>query len=184
MNTKPCMSSHNKRIIILIYTKDCSDTEGYKSKRISWPKKWPPARFWARNALTGHSSFKKASKRLYFLLQLKRAKVTRKDLGLFYISCIRSVLDYAVPGFHYSIPKYIMHELERVQKKAISIIWPVLNYHDVLNRMNIKKLVVRHNDICNTLFSNIQSDKDHRLHNLLLAPYETTYSLMHACATF
>ena len=28
MNTKPCtgMSSHNKRIIILIYTKDCSDT--------------------------------------------------------------------------------------------------------------------------------------------------------------
>ena len=73
-----------------------------------------------------------------------------------------------------------MHELERVQKRAMSIIFPVLNYHDVLNRMNIKKLVLRHNDICNTLFSNIQSDKDHRLHNLLLAPYETTYSLMHA----
>ena len=31
MNTKPCMSSHNKRII-LIYTKDCSDTEGYKNQ--------------------------------------------------------------------------------------------------------------------------------------------------------
>ena len=49
MNTKPCISSHNKRIIILIYTKDCSDTKGYnrtKIKRInSWPKKWPPARF-------------------------------------------------------------------------------------------------------------------------------------------
>ena len=26
------MSSHNKRIIILIYTKDCSDTEGYKNQ--------------------------------------------------------------------------------------------------------------------------------------------------------
>ena len=40
MNTKPCMSSHNKRIIILIDTKDCSDTEGYtKTKRISLPKK-------------------------------------------------------------------------------------------------------------------------------------------------
>ena len=25
-------SSHNKRIIILIYTKDCSDTEGYKNQ--------------------------------------------------------------------------------------------------------------------------------------------------------
>ena len=32
MNTKPCMSSHNKRKIILIYTKDCSDTEGYKNQ--------------------------------------------------------------------------------------------------------------------------------------------------------
>ena len=32
MNTKPCMFSRNKRIIILIYTKDCSDTEGYKNQ--------------------------------------------------------------------------------------------------------------------------------------------------------
>ena len=32
MNTKECMSSHNKRIIILIYTEDCSDTEGYKNQ--------------------------------------------------------------------------------------------------------------------------------------------------------
>ena len=32
MNTKPCMPSHNNRITILIYTKDCSDTEGYKNQ--------------------------------------------------------------------------------------------------------------------------------------------------------
>ena len=32
MNTKPCMSSHNKSIIILIYTKDSSDTEGCKNQ--------------------------------------------------------------------------------------------------------------------------------------------------------
>ena len=32
MNTKPRVSSHNKRVIILIYTKDCSDTEGYKKQ--------------------------------------------------------------------------------------------------------------------------------------------------------
>ena len=45
---------------------------------------------------------KKASKRLYFLLQLKRAKVTRTDLGLFYSSCIRSIMDYALPAYHFS----------------------------------------------------------------------------------
>ena len=31
MNTKPCMSSHNKRIIIFIYTKDCSDSMPIKT---------------------------------------------------------------------------------------------------------------------------------------------------------
>ena len=45
---------------------------------------------------------KKASKRLYFLLQLKRAKVTRTDLGLFYSCCIRSIMDYAVPAYHFT----------------------------------------------------------------------------------
>ena len=45
---------------------------------------------------------KKASKRLYFLLQLRRAKVTRTDLGLFYSSCIRSIMDYAVPAYHFT----------------------------------------------------------------------------------
>ena len=45
---------------------------------------------------------KKASKRLYFLLQLKRAKVTRTDLGLFYSSCIRSIMDYALPAYHFT----------------------------------------------------------------------------------
>ena len=45
---------------------------------------------------------KKASKRLYFLLQLKRAKVTRTGLGLFYSSCIRSIMDYAVPAYHFT----------------------------------------------------------------------------------
>ena len=63
---------------------------------------------------------KKASKRLYFLVQLKRAKVTRTDVGLFYSSCIRSIMDYAVQAFHFSLPKYLRQELERVQKRAMS----------------------------------------------------------------
>ena len=35
---------------------------------------------------------KKASKRLYFLTQLKRAGVPKQDLALFYVSCVRSVI--------------------------------------------------------------------------------------------
>ena len=49
---------------------------------------------------------------MYFLVQLKRAKVTRTDLGLFHSSCIRSIMDYALLAFHFSWPKYLTQELE------------------------------------------------------------------------
>ena len=62
----------------------------------------------------------------------KRVKVTRTDLGLFYSSCIRSIMDYAIPAFHFSLPKYLMQELERIQKRAMSIICPGVSYHEAL----------------------------------------------------
>ena len=69
---------------------------------------------------------KKASKRLYFLRQLKRAYVQKDDLLRFYISCIRSFGYYAAPVFHASLPQFLIDDLERVQKRAISIISPPL----------------------------------------------------------
>ena len=53
---------------------------------------------------------KKAAKRLYFLVQLKRARVPQKDLCLFYITCVRSVIDYAAPVFHHALPAYLSQE--------------------------------------------------------------------------
>ena len=47
---------------------------------------------------------KKASKRLYFLTQLKRAGVPKQDLALFYVSCVRFVIDYAAPVFFNGLP--------------------------------------------------------------------------------
>ena len=37
---------------------------------------------------------KKGAKRLYFLLQLKRAKVQAEELVQFYVACIQSVLPH------------------------------------------------------------------------------------------
>ena len=93
----------------------------------------------------------KAPKRLYFWVQLKRAKVTRTDLGLFYSSCIISIMDYAVPAFHFSLPKYLMQELERIQKRAMSIICRVSD-HEALVIMNFRELATHHDEICDSLF--------------------------------
>ena len=57
------------------------------------------------------ATVKKAAKRLYFLMQLKRAHVPAKDLVSFYIACIQSVLLYACQVFHYSLPEYFSSTL-------------------------------------------------------------------------
>ena len=112
------------------------------------------------NTLTWNSHIedivKKVSKRLYFLVQLKRAEVSINDLGLFYITCVRSVIDYAVPVFHCALPKYLIEELERIQKRAMAIIFPECNYQEALDRANICKLEDHHKHICNKLFKDIK----------------------------
>ena len=61
---------------------------------------------------------KKASTRLYFLRQLKLAKIADKELVIFYTTCIRSITEYACPVFHNGLSKYLSDELERIQKRA------------------------------------------------------------------
>ena len=40
----------------------------------------------------------------------------------FYCTCIRPIVEYASSVFHYALPAYLNDELERIQKKALSII--------------------------------------------------------------
>ena len=54
----------------------------------------------------------KSSKRIYLLVQLKRAKVAIQDVLQFYTVCIRPILEYASTVFHYSLPKYLSDEIE------------------------------------------------------------------------
>ena len=104
---------------------------------------------------------KKASKRLYFLKQLKRARVPCKDMVLFYISCIRSILTYAVPVFHYALPKYLQCDLERVQKRALSKICLGLNYEETLQVAGIPTIHVFNESTCSNRFTSIVGSSEH-----------------------
>jgi hypothetical protein len=59
---------------------------------------------------------KKANKRLYFLILLKRANVPACDIVNFYCTVIRPVLEYCAPVFHHALPVYLCDDLERIQK--------------------------------------------------------------------
>ena len=119
----------------------------------------------------------KTSKRLYFLLQLKRAHVPKSDLVTFYTSCVSSVCDYAVQVFYSSLPLYLINDLERVQKRALSIIYPYVSDNEALVQASLSRLADHHQDLCKSLFYNILEDTNHRLHHLLPPQFSTSYSL-------
>ena len=89
----------------------------------------------------------KARKRLYFLTQLKRAKVGTNELVLFYCTCIRPILEYASPVFHNGLTKYLSNDLEMVQKRAMRIIFPWTSYTDALPLAGLQQLDVRRDEL-------------------------------------
>ena len=120
---------------------------------------------------------KKISTRLYFLRQLKRAKLPPKDLLLFYVTCIRPVAEYACEVFHDSLPKYLSDDLERLQRRACKIILPEHGYEDSLNVLNIPQLTDRRQNLTTKLFEKIVNDTNDKLHRFLPSPNISEVSL-------
>lgn len=113
------------------------------------------------------ATVKKAAKRLYFLMRLKCAHVPAKDLVCFYIACIQSVLLYACHVFHYSLPKYLSSALERVQRRAMRIIYGYdVSYTEALKTANI-------NSLSQSFFKQTISNPNNQLFHLL--PFNTNH---------
>ena len=79
--------------------------------------------------------------------------------------------------FHHALPGYLCYDLERVQKRALSIISLGLSYTDNLNTHNISTLKDRRQKLCQKLFQTVVSDPDHKLHHLLLRNNTSIYNL-------
>ena len=116
---------------------------------------------------------KKAEKWLYYLIQLKRARLPVKDLVLFYTSTVRSVMDYAVPFFYHGLPQYLKNDLIRLKKRAISIINPNVEYLAAGEKL----LEEHHNLLCKNLFDKIVNNANHKLAALLPKKHNTHYAL-------
>lgn len=77
---------------------------------------------------------KKATRKIYFRVQLKCAHVPVEYFVACYFACIRSPLDYACPVYHYSLPEYFQSDLERTQERALACIAPKMPYGEALER--------------------------------------------------
>ena len=79
-----------------------------------------------------------------------------------------SVLLYGCQVYHYSLPDYLSLSLERVQKRALKIIYGYDNhYREVLQMAELKTLRDRREDLCLKFFNNIVSNPLDCLYHLL-----------------
>ena len=97
-----------------------------------------------------------------------------EDIIRFYCTCIRPVLKYCAPVFHHSLSKYLNDDLERVQKRVLSILSPGNSYQYNLVKFQLPTLQ-RRQDLCNNEFTRITCDKTHKLYNLLPPGHQPKY---------
>jgi len=114
----------------------------------------------------------KATQRLYFFKQLKRAGLPSNHLFHYYSTVKRPVLEYCVPVWHYALTKAQIEQIEGIQKRAIHI---VLNfsrgmpYKVMLSAANLTTLASCREETSRKFFLHI-SQPTSCLHHLLPDP--------------
>ena len=97
----------------------------------------------------------KASKRLHIIRVLRRGGVSAADLLVIYLALARSVLEHYCVVWHNTFPAYLSSEIERVQMRALRIIYPRSSYQEALQRAKIASVEDRRNALCMRAFDNI-----------------------------
>ena len=106
----------------------------------------------------------KAASRLFLLRQFKRACSEPNELLCFYRTCIRPVAEYACQAYHNSLPAYLSDDLERIQRRALRIIYPFCSYREALTLSGLTSLKSRRESLTTRLFKEILEDPNHNLH--------------------
>ena len=112
---------------------------------------------------------KKASKRLYFLTQLKRAGVPKQDLAMFYVSCVRCY-SLCSTCFLQRSPQVLKERAGSARGK--SNINNNIRKVQLGNRGGVTPILDHHYGLCSKLFDNIVIDPNHKLKALLPPVYD------------
>lgn len=120
---------------------------------------------------------KEANKRLYFIVLLKRARVPLTDIMNFYCTTIRPLLEYCAPVFHHALAAYLNEDIERIQKRVLSIISPEMSYWECLDRLGLPTLYDRRIELCCHLFDSIANNPEHKLFHFLPSRKRSSYNL-------
>ena len=109
---------------------------------------------------------KKAAKRLFLLKVLKSYGANTSDMKIFYIAVIRPTLEYGAQAWNGGITKDQSNEIERIQKRALKIIYKEDDYDKCLQTAELVSLKEGRDQMCIQLIKSM-SNSDHKLHNVL-----------------
>ena len=85
----------------------------------------------------------------------------------FCLVCVRPITEYTCQVFHNALPQYLSGDLERLQKRALRIIFPGLSYKEALSASNLTTLEERRELLTTTLFKEAVENKSHKLNKHL-----------------
>ena len=120
---------------------------------------------------------KKANRRLYALRQLKRSGVAACDIISVYCALVRPILEYASVVFA-NMPKYLSLAIERVQKRALAIVYAHMPYDAARLLTELPTLSERIIEACNKFISTLEeSNPLYRLVQSSVVSTNTTYHL-------
>ena len=97
----------------------------------------------------------KASKRLHIIRVLRRDGVNVADLLVIHVALIRTVPEYCCVVWHNALPAYLSSEIDRVEMRALRIIYPRSSYQEALQLAKIARLEDRRNELCTRAFDKI-----------------------------
>jgi len=95
----------------------------------------------------------KISSRLYLLKQLKRSGAGPDDLLCFYTTAIRPVAEYACPVWHSSLTTAQAKALESLQRRAMKIILPDIDYSSSLAIAKLDSLASRREQLTERFYT-------------------------------
>jgi hypothetical protein len=122
--------------------------------------------------------YAKASSRIHYLRQLKRAGLSQKQLLHVYLTLIRPITEYACQVWSSGLTQKDSVLLESVQKRAGRIIHPNTEYRTFCNDMHLQTLSERRLSLCKTFFEDMQKPS-HKLNSLLPTQSDPVYNTRH-----
>ena len=118
----------------------------------------------------------KGSKRLYFIRVLKRSGVESNDLVKIFLVTIRSILEYACELWHPGLTMAQSSKIESLQKRAMRIIFPFVEYSEACRLAKVPPLSDRREQACKKMFLAMLKPS-HKLYHIMPPPRSSQQAL-------